>query len=127
MPDRGHHFLKEPEHIRAEDLFPDWGTDVDRRIAASEARIKFWVLGGVITNLVVAIGAAIPLVFFFGQISRDIAQTVVAQQASVISAEETVKWRQERMVWEARVESILESKGITMQRPEKHPLPQATP
>lgn len=120
-------YLPEPERIHAEDLFPDWGVDVDRRIAASESRIKFWVLGGVITNLVVAVGAAIPLVFFFGQISRDIAATVAAQQASVISAEETVKWRQARMVWEARVESILESKGITVQRPEEHPLPQASP
>lgn len=106
------HFIPEPKAIKAEDLFPDWGQDVDRRIAASEARIKFWVLGGVVTNLIVAIGAAIPIVFFMGQISRDIASSVESQRALAVVQTDTSKWRQDRMIWEARVEAILINKGI---------------
>jgi hypothetical protein len=99
--------LPPPETVTASDLFPDWEADVDRRIAASEGRIKFWVLGGVLTNLFVAVCAAIPLIFYTGQISRDIAASLQTQQSQTVELAARAKWMQDRMIWEARVEAAL--------------------
>lgn len=121
---RTRHMLLPPEQVHPDELFPEWGHDVDRRIAASESRIKFWILSGVITNLLVAVGAAIPLVFYMGQISRDIAAAVASQEKTAISQAATDNWMRDRMVWEARVESILEGKGLTIRYDSKRQLPE---
>ena len=96
------------------DLFPDLKGDIDERVQHSEVRLKNWVLAGVIANLLVAIGGAGPIVFYLGQISRDINTSLATQQAQTVELQARQKWMQDRMVWEARVEAALEAKGFKM-------------
>lgn len=112
---------------RLEELFPDWSDEVDRRIAASEIRIKFWIVGGALTNFIVAVGVAVPLIFYMGQISRDISQATQTQQAQTIELAATSKWMQDRMVWEAKVESVLQDKGLAVDTRTGRRLPESTP
>jgi hypothetical protein len=99
-------------HVRLEELYPEWSTEVDRRIAASEVRIKFWVVGGALVNFVVAIGAAIPMIFYMGQITTNINQWSIDLKAQTARLDTNADWVRDRMVWEARVESALEKRDI---------------
>src|SRR5215204_1288607 len=58
--------------LRALDLFPDLSDEIDRRITHSETRIKYWVLVGVVVNFLIAVGAAIPVIYASGTIASDI-------------------------------------------------------
>lgn len=98
--------------LRALDLFPDLSEEIDRRIIHSETRIKYWVLVGVIVNFLIAIGAAIPVIWTSGQISADIRSSLQAQQSQALEMAARGKWMQDRMVWEARVEAALNAKGM---------------
>jgi hypothetical protein len=102
--------------VRGSDLFPDVSDEIDRRIAHSEQRIKTWVLAGVAANLLVAIMAALPMIFYVGQISRDINQSVAKQAELEAKIATDDKWRNSRLIWEARVESQLAEKGIIIPR-----------
>ncbi len=104
--------LSEPSHVAATDLFPELSDEMDRRIAHEGTRIKFWVMAGICVNLLVAVGAAIPLVFSMGQISRDISSSVSTQQAQAIELVAQRKWMADRQIWEVRVESALQNRGI---------------
>lgn len=97
--------------VPAFDIFPDLQNDIDARVQNSEVRLKNWVLAGVIANLLVAIGGAGPIVFYLGQISRDISTSLQTQQAQQVELQARAKWMQERMIWEARMEAWAESKG----------------
>src|SRR5688572_14923029 len=97
-----------PSEVRGLDLFPDVSDEIDRRIGHSEQRIKFWVMAGVAANLLVAILAAIPTIFYMGQASRDISQvqghvTVMAGEVK----EQNVRI-QENTIWRARMEERLQ-------------------
>lgn len=99
--------------VRATDIFPDLSEEIDRRIAHSEQRLKYWVLAGIVTNLMVAIFAAVPTIFYIGQISRDINQALQNQQAQTVELAARAKWMQDRMVWEAKVSAALRARGLT--------------
>lgn len=43
--------------------------DVSQRILHSETRIKNWVIGGVLANVLVLIGVGAPMVWYLGQLS----------------------------------------------------------
>ena len=103
-------------HVRFEELYPEWGAEVDRRIAASEIRIKFWVVGGAMVNFLVAVGAAVPLIFYTGQISNSIQQSAVDLKTQSVRLDANADWVRDRMVWEARVESALEKQNIHVAR-----------
>ena len=103
-------------HVRLEELYPEWSTEVDRRIMASEVRIKFWIVGGVLTNLLVAISAAVPLIFYVGQITQSIQQTSSSLKVQTDKLDTNAEWVRERMIWEARVESALERQGVDIAR-----------
>lgn|SRR5574338_903977 len=94
-----------PQGVRGVDIFPDISDEIDRRIQHAEQRIKTWVLGGIAANLVVAILAAIPTIFYMGQVSRDIAQA--SQQVTLLAA--NIKDHeiriQENTIWRARMEA----------------------
>lgn len=50
-------------------------TDLDRRILHSETRIKNWVIGGVLANLLVLGGIGAPMVYYLGQLSVQISSS----------------------------------------------------
>jgi hypothetical protein len=111
-----------PGPIRGSELFPDVSDEIDRRIEHSEQRIKTWVLAGVAANLLVAIIAALPMIFYMGQISRDINQATIQQQALTQRLDKGEQWRNERMIWETRIEGRLYEKGILINhQPEETP------
>lgn len=110
-----------PSPVRGSDLFPDVSDEIDRRIEHSEQRIKTWVLAGVAANLLVAIMAALPMIFYMGQISRDINQSISQQAALQARIDNDDKWRSERMIWEARVEAQLAQRGVTLVKTEVAP------
>lgn len=98
------------------DLFPGLSEEIDRRIAYSEQRIKNWVLGGIIANVLVVAGAAIPMVFYLGQMSRDGAQalaTIQVQQSQLATIQNDV---QKRIIWETTAEQWMVSKGFSPPR-----------
>jgi len=94
-----------PQNVRGIELFPDVSDEIDRRISHSEQRIKTWVLGGIAANLIVAILAAIPTIFYMGQTSRDISQA--SQQITILAA--TLKDHeakiQENTIWRAQMQA----------------------
>lgn len=102
--------------VRFEELYPEWSGEVDRRIAASEIRIKFWVVGGTLMNFIVAVGAAVPLIFYMGSISASITQSSSDIKAQTTRLDTNADWVRDRMVWEARVESALEKQNIHVAR-----------
>lgn len=103
-----------PGPIRGSELFPDVSDEIDRRIEHSEQRIKTWVLAGVAANLLVAIVAALPMIFYMGQISRDINQATINQASLQLRLDSDEKWRNERMIWETRIEAQLMQKGVVI-------------
>jgi hypothetical protein len=105
-------------HLRLEELYPEWSSEVDRRISASEVRIKFWVVGGALMNFIVAVGASIPLIFYMGQISTNISQSSADLKTQTSRLDTNADWVRERMVWEARIESALERQNIHVSRNE---------
>jgi hypothetical protein len=107
-----HRVSLDPNDFRGVDLFPDVSEEIDRRIQHSEQRIKTWVLGGIAANLLVAILAAIPTIFYMGQISRDINQAIARQTEQQAELIARGKWMNERMIWEARIEAALERENI---------------
>lgn len=102
--------------VRLEELYPEWSSEVDRRISASEVRIKFWVVGGALVNFIVAAGAAVPMIFYMGQITSSIAQSTTEIKAQTARLDTNAEWVRDRMVWEARVESALEKRDIHVSR-----------
>lgn len=97
---------QEPKRLAVDDVFPDSITDaeVDIRIAASETRIKFWVVACVATNLILAL----PTIFYMGRM----AQSVEEMSTSVKDLQSNQKvndtWVRDRLVWEARMEARMD-------------------
>lgn len=64
-----------------ESQYAHYDRDVSQRILHSETRIKNWVIGGVLANLVVLIGIGAPMVYYLGQLSAQTqASSVVLNQ-----------------------------------------------
>lgn len=70
-----------------ESSFEAYERDVQARILHSETRIKNWVIGGVLANLLVLIGIGAPMVYYFGQLSTQTATsaTVLNQVAADVN------------------------------------------
>jgi len=97
------------------DLFPDLSAEIDRRILHSEQRIKYWVIAGVLAQLMTLVIAVIPVIFFLGQISRDISAATLkidSQQAQMDRKNDLYELRfRERMMWQYSAEQWMRSKG----------------
>jgi hypothetical protein len=98
--------------VKGVDLFPDLSDEIDRRIATSELRIKTWVMGGIVANLCTILVATVPMVFYLGQISRDIQTTVIATAANTGDIRATSQWTQDRMIWETSAQQWMMTKGF---------------
>lgn len=62
--------------IKATDLFPDLSLDIDRRISQSQTNIKYWVICGVLANLMAFILGAVPVIYYLGSISAQSSQAL---------------------------------------------------
>jgi len=97
------------------ELFPDLSEEIDRRIMHSETRIKYWVVGGVLVHLLTLAISVIPVVFYLGQISRDISDATNKVNALQVKSDESnteaARWIRDRMAWEASIEQWAASKG----------------
>lgn len=108
------------QNLRAIDLFPDLSEELDRRISHAETRVKYWVLVGVIVNFLVAVAAAVPVVYSSGQIAADIRTSLSTQQAQSVELAARAKWMEDRMIWEARVEAALEAQNIDLPKSKRN-------
>lgn len=87
------------------ELFPELSSDIDRRIVHSETRIKNWVIGGILANLIALIFAAIPLVYYLGQIQAQSSQALQTIQSTSAELERRRDWMLDRQLWEQSMES----------------------
>lgn len=63
------------------DAYPNLDEDIDRRIEHSEGRIKYWVIAGILVNVIALVGIGSPLVYYFGAMqaqSANTLQTIIA-------------------------------------------------
>lgn len=93
------------------DLFPGLDDDIDRRVLASEHRIKYWVVCGILVNLVGVMAAAIPLIFYMGQVSRDAADAATTLDGVERRIEASEARINDRVLWESTAEQWMVSKG----------------
>lgn len=98
--------------VVATELFPELTGEIDRRVAASEQRIKYWVLFGVLTNLLAILGLLIPAVFYLGQLSRDASAALVTIQEQKAAAGKDDDWRRRREIWESTAEQWMTGQGF---------------
>ena len=107
-----------PQPVKATELFPELSADMDRRISHSETRLKFWVVGGVLANLIALAAIGLPMVYYAGQVVEQIeTDRRVAAQEFVEGAERDAIlaargiWMQDRRAWELSVEPYLRELG----------------
>lgn len=58
------------------EIAKEWSEEIDRRIVTSEIRIKLWIIGGILANLLVAMGGAIPITYNLGKMTQSFDMTV---------------------------------------------------
>lgn len=58
------------------EAYPNLEDDINTRIEYSEGRIKYWVLAGILTNVLSLIGIGAPLVYYFGAMQSQSATTL---------------------------------------------------
>ena len=73
----------------SQDVYSAYDADVNRRIQHAETRIKYWVIGGVLANLLALVGLGAPLVYYLG--------TLNAQTTSAITTVATVNTNLSKM------------------------------
>ena len=102
---------KEPTTLKAIDLFPGLDSDIDRRIAAAETRLKFWIVMGVLTNLLIGLSVAIPLLITGTRLITELeaSMDLSLRQNATLSARG--RWMDERMEWENSAEPYLDELG----------------
>lgn len=75
------------------DAYAAFDRDVSSRLMHLETRIKYWVIAGVVTNLLALIGLGIPLVYYLGTLNAQTSaaiSTVNITSASINSLTERV-------------------------------------
>ena len=104
-----------PHPVNAMDLFPELEVEIDRRIAHAEQRIKNWVLVGILTNFIMITAAAIPSVFYLGQLSQNASDALVRIQATRTELDALKADRENRKLqlaaWQTSVEAYLIQRG----------------
>ena len=101
-----------PPDVKAVDLFPELSEDIDRRISASEQRVKYWVIVGALANSVGLMAIAMPVIFYLGQISNQFESVLVEVKEAKQYAQMDVEHKREEMVWRITAEQWMISKGF---------------
>lgn len=98
------------------ELYPNLGDGVNQRVRDSEHRIKFWVISGILVNVVAMIMVAVPIVYYFGQASQAsiaMSQTVAKNRLDLDALQ---RQTQDIDTWIATAEQFLITKGFTPPR-----------
>lgn len=102
-------------HLFSEE-FARLETHIDTRIAAavtvSEHKLKLWVIGGVITQLI----PMLPIIFFLGGIYNTNSAAITMLQKQQTQLEQRGQWMNERERWEQSIEQWAEPKGYVPPR-----------
>lgn len=98
--------------VKATELFPELSDDINRRITASETRIKYWVIMGILGNTVGLLAIALPLVFYLGQISTSFDSTVEQVAETRRLAVVDGDWKRDQMIWRATAEQWMIAQGF---------------
>lgn len=79
------------------EAYPELEDDMDRRIEHSEGRIKYWVVAGILANVLTLLGVGAPLVYYFGAMQAQSANTLnsVLETNQKLTAMETRLQREE--------------------------------
>ncbi len=109
----------EPDDVLGTDLFPDISEEMDRRVNHSEHRIKYWIVVGILANLITLILAAIPVVFYLGQMTTTASQALATIQQQQVQLNEMRQWKEQRVLWETSAEQWMISKGYVPPRDRK--------
>lgn len=93
------------------ELTPKLSMEIDRRISHSEMRIKYWIIAGVLANVLIFVVAAIPVVYFLGQIHVQATNVALSLEAanSKITTNDELEAR--RVLWESSAETWMMQRG----------------
>jgi hypothetical protein len=84
--------MEHDHRLKATELFPELSDDMDRRIELSATKIKLWIIGGILANLVVAMGGAIPISYSLGQMTRSFEAAINKMQDSTERIDDMEDW-----------------------------------
>ena len=91
-------------------------TLLDREILHSETRIKFWVVAGVLANLVILIGIGAPLIYYLGTIQSQANSAMVTIQATSVKLQEVEERVNRHELWESAAETWMNQQGFVAPR-----------
>lgn len=115
MPN-GSQFTPPNQPVKATELFPELSTDMDRRIGHAEMRLKFWVVAGILCNVVGGLAVGIPMIYYLGSLNSQFDSLITRADSQQAVQERQVRWMQEREIWENAVETHLVEDGFTPPR-----------
>lgn len=98
------------------DSYHDYDRDVSQRILHSETRIKNWVIGGVLANLVVLIGIGAPMVWYLGQLSAQ-TSNLISTMTQLTNDYTEIKRDQDKLIYRQRVMAdFLRKQGMALEQ-----------
>lgn len=94
------------------DSYNAYDADITRRLEHSETRIKNWVIGGILANLMVLIGVGLPMVYYLGGIQNQTLSMLANSTAADQRMDRFEKWMTQREIWEANISSQMSANGM---------------
>lgn len=86
--------------------------DVTQRISHSETRIKYWVIAGVVANLLVLIGVGVPMVYYLGQMSAQATEVIASVAKTSMQLDKIEVTQRRQAVWQYAAEQWMQSQGF---------------
>lgn len=105
--------------IKATELFPDLDEDIDRRILHSETRIKYWVIVGVLVNVLAVIGLGAPLIYYLGTMQAQATAAIASLNKSDEVQDRQDRWIRDHEIRDASLEQWAQRQGYTPPPPTK--------
>lgn len=99
--------------IKATELFPDLDEDMDRRILHSETRIKYWVIVGVLANVIMLIGLGAPLIYYLGTMQAQATAAIASINKSNEIQDRQERWIRDHEIRDASLEQWAQGQGYT--------------
>lgn len=97
--------------------------EVDRRILHSETRIKSWVIGGVLANLILLASVGLPYVYFAGQTAKSLGDMADDSKGQTEKFREMQIWMRNHEILQQSMQIWMENQGY---RPPYIPSAKAT-
>ena len=99
-------------HERMHHMFPEFSQDVDRRILHAETRIKSWVVGGILANVMALFMFCVPMVYYLGKMQAQFTTALAAVTDNSKALSNRREWIRDREMWEESVDRWGKSKGF---------------